>query len=254
MRAVLMYHSIDDSGSVISVAPKVFAEHVAWLRRSGIRVLPLDALVAMDPTDRGDAIALTFDDGFLNFGAAARVLEDHDLPATIFVVTSHVGRTNAWGGREQRGVPTLPLLGWSDLEALCAQGFGVGAHTHTHAVLTGLSRSRVEEEMEQCAIELDRRLGRFPRSLSYPYGAVNAAVAALAATRFDTAVTTEFAALSPGDSAVWIPRLDMYYFRHPRAIQRLGYGSLEWWVNWVRWRRRARETMRPHWRPEAVWR
>ena len=32
MRAVLMYHSIDDSGSPISIAPAVFAEHVQWIR------------------------------------------------------------------------------------------------------------------------------------------------------------------------------------------------------------------------------
>src|SRR5688500_7677647 len=125
LRAVLMYHSIDDSGSPISIAPKVFAEHLDWMSQCGMRVVSLGELVAMDRGGSCDTIALTFDDGFASFNGAARLLEAHGFPATVFVVTGHVGRTNAWRGRAQNGIPTMPLLDWTELERLCERGFTV---------------------------------------------------------------------------------------------------------------------------------
>lgn len=242
MRAVLMYHSIDDSGSVISISPQAFAEHVDWISKSGVRVVALDALAAMDPAEEGDAIALTFDDGFANFGEAAALLEEHDLPATVFVVTGHVGRTNAWGGRAEPDVPTLPLLDWPELERLSARGFAIGAHTHAHVPLTTVTFTRAVEEMERCANELVGRLGVPVSSFAYPYGDVNQAVATAAGARFRLAVTTRFAALTGDAPRALIPRFDMYYFRRPGAIHRLASGALDVWVNWVRFRRSARET------------
>jgi peptidoglycan/xylan/chitin deacetylase (PgdA/CDA1 family) len=254
MRAVLMYHSIDDSGSAISVSRDVFTEHITWMARSGLRIVSLEELLETGDEDDRDAVALTFDDGFANLLTAARVLDEHGLTATVFVVTSRVGLTNAWRGADQPGIPTLPLLGWNDLERLHQRGFVVGAHTHTHLPLTLLEPRAVEEEMDRCVVELQARLGVSPRSFAYPYGEVNAAVASRAAPRVDTAVTTEFSVVRSGDSPAWIPRLDMYYFRHAGAIRRLGHGGASWWMNWVRLRRRARETVRPRWTPDMVWR
>ncbi|TFG50637.1 MAG: polysaccharide deacetylase, partial [Gemmatimonadales bacterium] len=45
MRAILTYHSIDDSGSPISVAPEQFRAHVRWLQSGVIRVVPLAELL-----------------------------------------------------------------------------------------------------------------------------------------------------------------------------------------------------------------
>jgi peptidoglycan/xylan/chitin deacetylase (PgdA/CDA1 family) len=109
MRAILTYHSIDESGSAISISESVFRGHVSWLARGGVRVVSLDALMRL-PAD-ANAVALTFDDGFVNFGdIAAPLLADHGLPSTLFVVSDAVGKTNRWPGRADRGIPELPLL------------------------------------------------------------------------------------------------------------------------------------------------
>jgi len=47
MRAILTYHSIDESGSVISISEEVFREQIAWLARSHVRVVTLDTLMRM---------------------------------------------------------------------------------------------------------------------------------------------------------------------------------------------------------------
>src|SRR5713101_6332064 len=110
MRAILTYHSIDDSGSAISIPPAVFKEHVRWISQRQIHVESLDDLLAGDKEAETDTVAITFDDGFANFTLAVELLADYGLPATLFVVAGHVGGTNAWGGRTDPGIPTLPLL------------------------------------------------------------------------------------------------------------------------------------------------
>ena len=98
MRAILTYHSIDASASPISVSKEVFASHVEWLATGRVRVTTVDELLRLP--DSADAVALTFDDGFENFGEiAAPALARHALPSTLFIVSDYVGRTNAWGGR-----------------------------------------------------------------------------------------------------------------------------------------------------------
>ena len=43
MRAILTYHSIDESGSPISVDPDAFRRHVRWLASGRVRVTTPDA-------------------------------------------------------------------------------------------------------------------------------------------------------------------------------------------------------------------
>ena len=56
MRAILTYHSIDESGSPISVAPAAFRRHVEWLASGRVRVVSLEEIVRLN--DAVDAVAL----------------------------------------------------------------------------------------------------------------------------------------------------------------------------------------------------
>ena len=244
MRAVLMYHSIDDSGSPISIPRGVFAEHVKWMLQSGVQIVPLDRVLTAAADEQKDLVALTFDDGFANARTAVEQLASHGLPSTVFVVTGHVGRTNAWGGRSHPGIPTLPLLDWPDLERLVDRGVTIGAHTHTHAPLTSLSRAAMADDLDRCLGELRARLGAKPSWLAYPYGAVSAEVARLASARFQAALTTRFAPIGGHEPWMWIPRIDMHYLRRPGAISRWGTAGFGLWMQWVTLRRYAGMTLR----------
>jgi peptidoglycan/xylan/chitin deacetylase (PgdA/CDA1 family) len=227
MRAVLTYHSIDGSQSPISILPASFASHVRWLASSRVRVLPLETLVAEaragDDT-QGDAVAITFDDGFENFAVhAAPLLEEHGLPATVFVVSGQAGRTNAWGGQDHPGIPTLPLLSWDALGRLAERGVEVGAHTRRHASLDTLDTDALADEIDGSALEIESRVGRRPRTVAYPYGVAPIAAVEQVRKRFALGVTTELRALDDGDDAARIPRLDAFYLRHPEGLS--GWGT-----------------------------
>ena len=221
MKAILTYHSLDDSGSPISVRPETFAGHLKWLASGAVRVTTLEELHGL-PADT-DAVAITFDDGFASVGAvAAPLLAQHGLPATVFVVTDHVGGTNAWRGSAQPGIPTLPLLDWHELARLAEQGFTLGSHGRTHARLAGASGVRLADEVAGSAERLCAETGRIPRAFAYPYGSVDAAARLAVGGGYALACTTELRVLREGDDSHLLPRLDMYYFRAPGSLERWG--------------------------------
>lgn len=238
MRAILTYHSLDDSGSPISVPPATFDEHVAFLTGGTVRVVPLDALAATADESR-PAVAVTFDDGFQNTAPALFRLMDAGVPTTVFVVTSHVGRTNAWRGQGDAGMPVLPLLTWEELGRLAARGVSLGAHTRTHPRLTTVSDEALREEIDGSRQDLVDRIGVSATSFAYPYGDVDARVRD-AATGFAASVTTRFAPLRAGEDLRDLPRLDMYYFRRPGALTAFGSGAFSARVRRIALQRRLR--------------
>ena len=218
MRAILTYHSIDSSGSPISCSPAAFDRHVAWLASGRVRVTTVDDLLTL--SDEVDAVALTFDDGFVNFrdDAAPRLL-DHGFPVTLFVVASLVGQTNSWDGDS----PSLPLLDWPALGRLQEQGVSLGAHSLTHRRLRDLAPSDLEAEVLGCAEDIERHSGRRPAGFAYPYGVRDLATTQAVAKVFDWACTTEFQPIPDRPDAFALPRLDMYYFDAPGSLD--GWGS-----------------------------
>ncbi len=220
MRAILTYHSVDETGSVISIDERSFRRHAAWLARGHVRVVPLTEIASV-PTDE-DAVAITFDDGLASFGSlAAPLLLEHGLPVTLFVVTDAVGSSNVWRGRQDPGIPVQPLLDWEQLGALQDAGVHLGAHTCTHPDVTTLGGDPLEREIVASKQRLARELGVDATTFAYPYGAVSAVARDIVARTFRLGCTTRLAALAPEEDPALLPRLDSYYLRSP--------GSLETW-------------------------
>lgn len=221
MRGILTYHSIDPSGSAISVDEAAFRAHVAWLGSGAVRVVPLERIG--EPESGGDAVALTFDDAFRNFADVAwPLLRAHGLPVTLFVASSHAGGTNAWGGRDAAGIPTLPLMDWDALGQAATEGVTLGAHSRTHPDLRTLTQAGLDDELHGSADDIAGHTGASPAAFAYPFGALDDRVASAAGRRFTLAVTTELRVLQPGDSPHRLPRLDAFYLRGPGRLESWG--------------------------------
>jgi len=218
MRAILTYHSIDPSGSVISVDPDVFVRQMEWLAKSDVRVMSL-ADLATGPDD-GYRVALTFDDGFTNFAqVAAPALRALGLPATVFVVSDRPGSTNRWGRKGgDRGIPELPLLDWDALAALARDGFDLGGHTRSHPRLDRIAPSRLADEIVGSSEAIRTRIGYAPTTFAYPYGATTPAAVAAVRTVYRFACTTELRMIRATDDSHLLPRVDMYYFRRQTSL------------------------------------
>src|SRR5689334_11658401 len=119
MRAILTFHSIDDSGSVVSYPPATFARLLDALAEARMPVCDLDTLLA-PTTSRG--IAITFDDGMKSlYTNALPVLRDHRVASHLFLATGAVGGNNRWAAQPE-GIPEFQMLGWDELEALQRAG------------------------------------------------------------------------------------------------------------------------------------
>ncbi|MGQ0764519.1 MAG: polysaccharide deacetylase family protein [Gemmatimonadota bacterium] len=239
MRAVLTYHSIDESGSVVSIPLSSFRAHVRWLASGDVRAVPLGQV--LEAPDSADVVAVTFDDGFENLHRDAwPLLREHNIPFTVFVVTDHVGGMNNWGGSGDAGVPRFPLMSWPTLGRLREGGASIGAHTRRHPSLPSLAPAAVEEELRGSAEAIERELGVPPDSFAYPYGETGRAASDCAARTFRLSCTTEHRPLRGVENSALIPRLDMWYFRDPRRLESWGSSSFRRAL-WIRGQaRRAR--------------
>lgn len=223
MNAILTYHSIDESGSVLSTAPAVFEAHMRSLADQHARVVPVEHLLAPD-TEQAPAeqrLAITFDDGFANFYEHAwPTLQQYDFPATVFIVTDYTGRRNDWPGQPAH-IQRRRLLSWSQVRQMTGGGVRLGAHTCTHPDLTRLGRAQVEWQMRESRRRLEDVVGEPVVTFAYPYGASSPLVRDLAAEHFALACTTELAYVQADNDPLALPRLDMYYLRHPVWLRHL---------------------------------
>ena len=229
MRAILTWHSVDDSGSVISVSPSRFAEQVRWLASGNVAVVSVPELLALPSSSA--AVAVTFDDGFVNFATVAWPrLRDEGLPVTLFVPTRYVGKTNRWAATPGGAMPELPLLDWDALGRLAEEGVTLGAHTRTHADLRALDSRRLSEEIPGSFDDIERATGKRPEGFAYPYGYLNARVVAAARATGAWAVTTALRPLDVTDDAYELPRLDSYFLRGPARIGSFGSPLFQFYV------------------------
>lgn len=242
MKAILTYHSIDGSGSPVSIDPAAFRAHVDWLAGSGLPIVRPARLLEL-PEDVA-AAALTFDDGFANFATHAwPLLREHGWPVTLYVAPAWVGRTNTWSGGGPAGIPELPLLGWEELGRMAEEGLELGAHSDTHPDLRSIPDARIEDEVAGSAEQIAARTGSRPDSFAYPFGVSDQRVVHAVRSSFDTACTTELRELRHGEDRHRLPRLDAYYLRRADGLERWGTRSFRRYIALRNQLRRARSIL-----------
>ena len=214
MRAVLTFHSIDDSGSVLSFAPARFAELVESLARSGVQVVAFDDLLRLR-----EGIAITFDDGMATIHRhALPVLRAHGFPAHLFLTTGAVGKDNMWPS-QPRAAPRFDMLAWPQVEDCAAQGMLVESHTAGHPDLRSLDDARIIDECRVADDMIEQRLGRRPRLFAYPYGHADERVRRAVAGRYAACFSTRLDYLRDQADLADLPRLDTYFLRAPTLFR-----------------------------------
>ncbi|MEI2720430.1 MAG: polysaccharide deacetylase family protein [Gemmatimonadales bacterium] len=239
MRAILTYHSIDRTGSVISVTPEDFAAHVEWAASGAARVVSVEELLTLP--DSTDAVALTFDDGLQSVATeAAPRLADRGLAATVFVVSDHAGHDNRWRGAGDARIPAQPVIGWDGLGRLAEAGWRIGSHTRHHPMLTRCSDAELEDELAGSATMIAKETGTPAVTFAYPYGDTDARVRAAVGRHYRIACTTSYQPVSTRTDPLDVPRLDAWYFRGRAPFRDWGTPRFRRAIAWRHALRRAR--------------
>ena len=216
---VLTYHSIDNTGSLLSVRPDMFRAQIARLKAENWRCLSiaeyLNQVSAATPEPR--TVLITFDDGYRNFGQyAAPILAEFGSTATVFVPIDFVGKRPLWlerdravtgplltkvgmSGEERQALEVCTnfllqdtLMDWTELRDLTKAGFDIQSHSSAHFMLTQLSPADVAADLTRSRLVLEDRLGARVAAIAYPYGDANGQVAATArASGFDVGFVSD---------------------------------------------------------------
>jgi peptidoglycan/xylan/chitin deacetylase (PgdA/CDA1 family) len=235
VRAVLTFHGVDESGSVLSFRPAGLRSLVQGIRASGHEVVSLREL--LERPESPDRVALTFDDGFASvFEQALPVLREEGATATLFLTTGHVGKDNGWPSQPD-WAPRFPMMDWEQVAGLLDAGWEVQSHTVQHPDLRELPDDQIREELAGAREALEQRLGLPQEKLdqfAYPYGATDDRVTDLVRLHSRVQVTTRMAPLDGLGPDAWaasgVPRLDTFYLQAPWLHAVFGSASFRGWV------------------------
>ena len=162
------------------VSPTVYRRHMEILGRIRMEVTPLEQVarhVRREERLSPRHVAITFDDGFANlYEHAFPELAERSYPATIFLVTRHLGKTNDYHPAAEDLYE--PMLSPDQVREMLGRGISFGSHTRHHARLTSCSKDQMNSEIEGSREDLEELLGRSVSTFCYPYGAHNDSVRA----------------------------------------------------------------------------
>jgi peptidoglycan/xylan/chitin deacetylase (PgdA/CDA1 family) len=187
---VLMYHRIDRANPTLpaitqglTVTPANFAAQMHYLSSHGYHTVTQEQV--FEALERGRPlparpVLITFDDGYRDvWGKASPVIARLHLRATAYVITSRISG------------PDPNFLQWGMLPLMERRGIEIGSHTVHHLDLTREPDAVVSSELVDSRATLQRHLGHPVQWFAYPFGGVDAHVAAMVrAAGYVLAVTT----------------------------------------------------------------
>jgi peptidoglycan/xylan/chitin deacetylase (PgdA/CDA1 family) len=245
--AILTYHSLDTSGSVVSVTPQNFADQMACLADLGFRGVSLweavtyHELHGMWPER---AVVLTFDDGYATVhDVALPILVRHGYTATVFVVSHHMEGQNDWAPPPP-GLGLQDMLSWHQVAELSAAGIEIASHTQTHPDLQLCSVAEAERQIRDSCADIEGYIGLPVQSFAYPFGQVSPVSRHLVQRTFRAACSTVLKRAT-SEPLEMLPRVDMYYIRSTHTLRRLLQGQLDRYLTIRRWGRSVRRLMMP---------
>lgn len=211
MIPVLMYHRVGPvpAGAWVKshyISPRLLRNHLRLMRFLGYESQTVASIAQHWPENK--SFAITFDDAYASVATlASPILEDLQMKATVYVVTGHIGGTNAWD--EAHGEVTEALMTEDQLRSWQKAGHEIGSHSQTHPRLATLSAEAVSlEAYASLAVIRDRFQVSAP-TFCYPYGSENEAVReAIRDAGYLAACATTKGAWTPATDRYQIPRIN----------------------------------------------
>lgn len=247
---VLMYHSIcEDSEKNIpsyyrvGTSPARFREQMRWLKENGCQVVGLSAgldrltsLRAMpNATGTGASglrtVALTFDDGFLDFYTLAwPILREFGFTATMYLSTAFIGNVVASSPSQQCNPAAVGIqadasasrkrfkgrdcLAWAEVKELHRAGIEFGSHTVHHPELVHEAWPEIRSELRDSKCEIERQVEAPVKTFAFPYAFpqtqrdfLTRLEELLRSCGYETCVTTQIGRHKPQDNPMRIRRL-----------------------------------------------
>lgn len=178
---ILLYHHVCPVGEIpadseqsisqgwnYNITPEDFEFQISCFLKKGFRFVSMqeyyDSIVRNGRENRKELV-VTFDDGWAdNYRFAFPVLKKYGIPALIFVTVDGIQSGEPW---------TFSL---KQAKEMAANGIEFGSHTCTHRILTRISGSDAQKEIEDSKKQLETLLDHPVDFFAYPGGAFNQSI------------------------------------------------------------------------------
>jgi len=172
---ILVYHHIEkvsDNTSPLkrklSVSPLIFEKQMEYLFLQNyhpITFCDLEKFIFEGKSLSERSLIVTFDDGWLSqYKNALPILKKYKFPAVFFIVTDYVGGSS--------------FMNWEQLENLKKNGMEIGSHSVSHPDLTLISPPKLDFQIKNSKLILEKKLNLKIKAFAYPYGNYNSKVIA----------------------------------------------------------------------------
>lgn len=205
---VLLYHSISNDNSPMSLNINFFENQMRYLKNNGFETVDFNEI---DPNLKSKKqIIITFDDGYKDIlNNALPILKKYNFKATSFFVTNLIGQNNSWDVKK-KSYKKKEIMNPSDILQWISSGMHIGSHSHNHVDLTKISEEKLLYELEFSKKFLEDKFDNKNNIFCYPYGKVNENVHYHTKKFYSKAVTTNRSRYSlKRHNTHLIPRIDM---------------------------------------------
>jgi peptidoglycan/xylan/chitin deacetylase (PgdA/CDA1 family) len=173
---ILLYHrvaDVEDDPHLLCVSPENFRSQLNTVR-SKLSPYSLNEIATELEQDRTPyGFAVSFDDGYVdNLQNAVPILEELDIPATIFLVGGAIGGDEPfYWDNETRAEDRGRAMTRSELQRLTAHPLvEIGAHTLTHPHLSELDSESQRWELTESKRMIEEIVGEEVEGFAYPFG------------------------------------------------------------------------------------
>lgn len=174
--SILMYHSVENGNSFLTIRPQTFEKQIKYLKDKNFNIVRLSDLVGCLKLGKSIAkmVVITFDDGYENFYYNAwPILKRYNVPATVFIPTGLLG--NFFSTSDGLAWPVMTR---TMIQQIASEGLiDFFPHTRTHADLSKSTPEFLIQEIEGSRKDLESFLPKQIISLfAYPKGRFNISV------------------------------------------------------------------------------
>lgn len=166
---ILMYHNVDEKPGFNTVSAENFERQLRFVKQYW-QFTDMDTYVR-ECRHNPRLTTVTFDDAYSCLYTCVRgILDELNIPVTVFVPVSHVGSDNCWD-KDEPGYQKIDILSWGGIEELAQNPlFTFGSHGMTHVSMRHLSKEQTVKDLRESKQLLEEHLQKQVDYYAFPYG------------------------------------------------------------------------------------